>query len=216
MQHIHPLWLLAFPASVQSWLLHEVQDLSCLQYGREVRLNYVQAKMCHFFHTIIFCPSDLLIRIWWELVRKKLFCKRDRFASLDRMLYSTHKETFCFKFIVFVWKPQTVFAIVLLCCSGSIAPYKTLCAFLSLAFLPSTACNHFLNVSRVFSVLIEYLESIRKIFLASWTIKRNNLAKLRHNNSFSCFQTCSLSYSHLRLQKFLTKRKFLTPVISLL
>lgn len=58
-QHIHPLCLLAFCASVQSWLLHEVQDLSCLQYGREVRVNREQAKMCHF-------PSDnSILSIWF-------------------------------------------------------------------------------------------------------------------------------------------------------
>lgn len=58
-QHIHPLWLLAFCASVQSLLLHEVQDLSCLQDAREVRVNYVQAKMCHF-------PSDNnILSIWF-------------------------------------------------------------------------------------------------------------------------------------------------------
>lgn len=59
MQHIHPLWLLAFCASVQSLLLHEVQDLSCLQNAREVRVNHVQAKMCHF-------PSDNnILSIWF-------------------------------------------------------------------------------------------------------------------------------------------------------
>lgn len=80
-----------------------------------------------------------------------------------------------------------------MCHSVSIASYETPCAFLSLAFLPSAACNYFLNVSRVFSVLIEYSESIRKTFLASRTIKKNNLAKLRQNNSFSCLQMCNLT-----------------------